>query len=171
MKTNNQKQDNKGFSLVELIVVIAIMAVLVAVLAPQFTKYIDRSRQSNDATTVAGIVTAAEVGIADSTDYKNIIPGTYTITVGENGTSVTVTPATAGENTTDAHDAMEKAIRDSCGDLKDLKRTANAWGEDIIITVTYEKEGAVTVTYMPVDFANYINKTATTPAANPSDVD
>lgn len=159
MKSNNQKHDNKGFSLVELIVVIAIMAVLVAVLAPQFTKYIDRSRQSNDATTVAGIVTAAQVGIADSLDYGDIIPGTYTITVGENGTSVETADA-------DAKEAMELAIKDSCGALKELKRTANAWGEDIIIAITYEKEGAVTVTYMPVKFAAYINKTATTPGSS-----
>lgn len=162
MKSNNQKHDNKGFSLVELIVVIAIMAVLVAVLAPQFTKYIDRSRQSNDATTVAGIVTAAQVGIADSLDYGDIIPGTYTITVGKDKTSVTVTPATAGENTTNAQAAMEQAIKDSCGDLDDLKSTANAW-DSIVIIINYDKtSGAVTVEYDTDDFAKYIGKTVAT---------
>ena len=34
-----KKMDNKGFSLVELIIVIAIMVILVAVLAPQYLKY------------------------------------------------------------------------------------------------------------------------------------
>ena len=38
------KRNNKGFSLVELIIVIAIMAILAGVLAPQFVKYIGRSR-------------------------------------------------------------------------------------------------------------------------------
>ena len=33
---NEKKMNNKGFSLVELIIVIAIMAVLIAVLAPQY---------------------------------------------------------------------------------------------------------------------------------------
>ena len=57
----NKKQKsltNKGFSLVELIIVIAIMAVLVGVLAPQFLKYVERSRKSTDCQNATSIVTA-----------------------------------------------------------------------------------------------------------------
>lgn len=43
----NQKR-NAGFSLVELIIVVAIMAVLVGVIAPQWLKYVERSRRVTD---------------------------------------------------------------------------------------------------------------------------
>ena len=39
---------NKGFSLIELIIVIAIMAVLVGILAPQFISYMHKSRVAAD---------------------------------------------------------------------------------------------------------------------------
>ncbi|HKK95418.1 MAG TPA: type II secretion system protein [Anaerovoracaceae bacterium] len=39
-------KNNKGFSLIELIVVIAIMAVLVGVIAPQFLGYTERTKES-----------------------------------------------------------------------------------------------------------------------------
>ena len=49
------KIENKGFSLVELIIVIAIMAILSAALAPQLMKYIEKARVSADAQTCAAI--------------------------------------------------------------------------------------------------------------------
>ncbi len=61
MKLLNKKQkSNGGFSLVELIVVIAIMVVLVAVLAPVFTRYIESSRKSSDVQNAAQIRTSVE---------------------------------------------------------------------------------------------------------------
>ena len=39
---------NKGFTLIELIVVVSILTVLVGLLAPAYTKYIERSRESVD---------------------------------------------------------------------------------------------------------------------------
>ncbi|MBO5526827.1 MAG: type II secretion system protein [Erysipelotrichaceae bacterium] len=42
------KKDKRGMSLIELVIVIAIMAVLMAVLMPQFLKYVEHSRCSKD---------------------------------------------------------------------------------------------------------------------------
>lgn len=64
---------NKGFSLVEIIIVIAIMAVLVGLLAPQYLKYVDNSRISTDIANAEELATAFGVGMANG----QITPGTY----------------------------------------------------------------------------------------------
>ena len=67
---------NKGFSLVELIIVIAIMAILVGVMAPQLIKYIEKSKVSSDTqlcgTVQTALVTAlADPQVNDATTYNN----------------------------------------------------------------------------------------------------
>ena len=66
---------NKGFSLVELIIVIAIMAILVGVMAPQLIKYIEKSKVSSDTQLCGSIQTAFVTALADplvndATTYK-----------------------------------------------------------------------------------------------------
>lgn len=88
------KLGNSGFSLVELIIVIAIMAILIAVLAPMFIRYVERSRQSNDISTVGSMMRALEAAAADpridpGTTYQLVWTGsggTYTVT--RDGTDV-----------------------------------------------------------------------------------
>ena len=58
-------KENKGFSLVELIIVIAIMAVLIGLLAPQFIKYVEQSRRSRDIQTADQIREAFLSDIAE----------------------------------------------------------------------------------------------------------
>jgi type IV pilus assembly protein PilA len=77
------KKDNKGFSLVELIIVIAIMAVLVGVLAPQFIKYVEQSRRSRDIQTAQEIRESVLAGIADGK-----ITGAGTQSIGATGLEV-----------------------------------------------------------------------------------
>ena len=86
------KKDNKGFSLVELIIVIAIMAVLVGVLAPQFIKYVEQSRRSRDITTAQEI---REAVLADIADNSITGSGTLNPTSGHPST-INETPLGAG---------------------------------------------------------------------------
>ena len=73
---NEKKMNNKGFSLVELIIVIAIMAVLIGVLAPQYLKYVEKSRQSADLDNIDQMISAVEIYSADPA--HDIVDGTIT---------------------------------------------------------------------------------------------
>ena len=59
------KKNNKGFSLVEFIIVIAIMAILAGALAPALIKYINKSRRSADISNADTIRTACQTAMSD----------------------------------------------------------------------------------------------------------
>ena len=65
MKKLFNKKNNKGFSLVELIVVVAIMAVLMAVLVPTLVRNVEKSRQQTDKTAIAELRQAIVNAIAE----------------------------------------------------------------------------------------------------------
>lgn len=67
------KKNNKGFSLVELIVVIAIMAVLVGVLAPTLIGNIEKSRESKDLQNLDSIRQAVVTAMADEKVYSEAV--------------------------------------------------------------------------------------------------
>lgn len=78
---NEKKMNDKGFSLIELIVVIAIMAILVGALAPQLLKYIQRSREAQDIQALGAVYTAVTTAYADPdvTSGKPTAAGAVTI--------------------------------------------------------------------------------------------
>lgn len=82
------KKNNKGFSLVELIVVVLIMAIIAVALAPQVMKWVNESRKSADASTYDSVVAAAQDALADEEVWKEVTGGAdFTITI--NTTEVT----------------------------------------------------------------------------------
>ncbi len=64
-KLDSVRKNKKGFSLIELIIVIAIMVALIAVMAPAFVKYVQKSRDAALATAAEDYATAASTYIAD----------------------------------------------------------------------------------------------------------
>ncbi|MBR3575035.1 MAG: type II secretion system protein [Lachnospiraceae bacterium] len=57
------KKNNKGFTLVELIVVLVILAILAAILTPALLGYIDRARAEKDYSTAQTVRVAAQAAI------------------------------------------------------------------------------------------------------------
>jgi type IV pilus assembly protein PilA len=78
------KKTNKGFSLVELIIVIAIMAILIGVLAPQYIKYVEKSRKSADEDNADNIKNAVMTACTDE-DYIDSIESGKQVTFDADG--------------------------------------------------------------------------------------
>ena len=100
-KLKNRLNNRKGFTLVELIVVIAIIAILAAVLLPQMAGFTKKAKNSNTLSEAKNIATAIAIIIAErpdtvsitsanySTDYESkvqALAGTYTGAVSITGT-------------------------------------------------------------------------------------
>ena len=140
----NKKQKNltnKGFSLVELIIVIAIMAVLVGVLAPQYIKYVEKSRVSADAQQVEEFTGAMTV-LASDVDVTLDSTKTYTVTSDTTG-KITI-----------SNDL--KTIFDSLGSVDTAKnysyKSTSYKAQAITISLAYDgaaKVWKVTVTGQP----------------------
>ena len=129
---NKIRKANKGFTLVELIIVIAVIAVLSAVVAPQYIKYVERSRQGVDASVLQEVkhiveieagttetLVASEVIITVAADKTGSIEGTNSFA----GPSAAAEGANAAVTATAAYTNIENTV----GNL--TFKSANAVGE------------------------------------------
>lgn len=79
MKKFMKNSKNKGFSLVELIIVIAIMAILMGVVGTQVLPYLEKSRQATDNQIISTVGTAAVSSFATQAG-KMTVDKNYQIT-------------------------------------------------------------------------------------------
>jgi len=85
-RIKNRITSNKGFSLTELIIVIAIMAILAALVAPSVIRYIDKSREQralNDCQVMVESITFAQ--IANELPSNSTIPIRTTASTNQGG--------------------------------------------------------------------------------------
>lgn len=128
MKKMSQK-NNKGFSLVELIVVVAIMAVLMGILVPTLVKNVEKSKKQKDASAIEEIRSTMVTTLADPT-YSDI-----EATIVYDGTTIDVdTPKTitAVKPITDVE--VKTFLTAVSADVKDWKFTSKAYKADDEVT-------------------------------------
>lgn len=128
MKKMSQK-NNKGFSLVELIVVVAIMAVLMGILVPTLVKNVEKSKKQKDASAIEEIRSTMVTTLADPT-YSDI-----EATIVYDGTTIDVdTPTTirAVKPITDTE--VKTFLTAVSADVKDWKFTSKAYKADDEVT-------------------------------------
>ena len=134
-------KNNKGFSLVELIIVIAIMAILVGVMAPQLIKYIEKSKVSADTQLADSVHTAILTAMMDpevvnSSAYNGEISGYYT--------AKPVSGLTATASTPIASSALEiMGASNGTAVNGSIKSTTNGSGAGVSFLVTSDNSLSV----------------------------
>lgn len=66
------KSDN-GFTLLEVIVVVAIMGILAGLVVPNVIRYIERSKKTSDEVSCAHCKTIVAIALADEEAYKDLV--------------------------------------------------------------------------------------------------
>lgn len=77
-------RNNKGFSLVELVVVVLIMAIVAVALAPQVMKWVENSRISSDLELRADIENACILAMTEESAFERVKDGGYKIIIEKN---------------------------------------------------------------------------------------
>lgn len=115
-----------GYTLIELMIVVAIVSILVAVTFPAYEVYVKRTRVANALTLAAG----AQFAVAETTTINNALPATQV----ETG-YISPSPTT---------DLQSIAIADDGSAAITLTFTAVLGGKTLILTPTLGATGTLT---------------------------
>ena len=137
-KLDSVRKNKKGFSLVELIIVIAIMVALIAVMAPAFVKYVQKSRDAALATAAEDYEKTVQTYYGDP-DAALPAAGTYTITLSVAGGKLNIQAGGA----TDANFDINK-LNEAAG--ADTTKKMGATNDKYIISVVVGADSNLKVT-------------------------
>lgn len=109
-----KKLNKKGFTLAELLVVVAILAILVAVSIPIFTSQLNKARESTDAANER----AAKAAVTSEFLIENMTAGESCYYDAANGTLVDTKPTTGyGQTTAHKNKVIKVTVADAQGKL------------------------------------------------------
>ena len=137
-------KNNKGFSLVELIIVVAIMAVLMGILAPQYIRYVEKTRIRADDSIISDMDKSASALLADEKYYdKNT--GTVEVTITHATGAVTVSGFNDNAVAQKFVDEMHTSLYGSTTATKKFK--SKAYDGTPTTTATYTWHGSPDYTW------------------------
>lgn len=109
-------KDNRGYSLVELIIVMVIMAILVGIVGTRVIPHVEKSQKAKDLQLVSSYCTDAMTAYSSSADVLDEAE-TYTIIVSKGASSWTVSAADSGG-------AVSTELRDAFLEMNQLDTVA-----------------------------------------------
>jgi type IV pilus assembly protein PilA len=141
-KAVNLKKRRGGFTLIELIVVIAVIAILASVMLPRFTGFTDSARKSAMTSDMRNYATGVSALIAQG---DTVTPDAVKAMVGDlGGTFATANVKSEGDDTTATlatdSSADKTAYNPSGGDFKYTKEIS---GKSCVGTFDYEKNRVI----------------------------
>ena len=125
------KKNEKGFTLMEMLIVVAIIAVLVAIAIPTFNSSLNKAKVATDTANMRAGYAAVMVEVIDKTPAADT---TYCLKA--DGT-VVVTKSSGGTNVADAYQTQGKqSTKTSIGGIV-VNSTSGTWEQGKYVTYKY----------------------------------